>query len=279
MCGRFALFADDDELVSLFDVDLLLGEHRPSFNVAPSQEVRVVMDRLVDGNGHVIRAQESDRADAGTDAGAGAEALPPDQSGAQTPDHARVERQLRLLKWGLVPSWARTPERPIINARAETLTTKPSFRAAAARRRCLVPANGYFEWQAPPTGRGPKQPWFLSAGEGDPVIALAGISEVWRVPGTPADEGDAWLLTCAIVTRSAPDALGEIHDRTPVVVPPEMWDAWLDPRTTDPGSVEGLLRAVPDPALVPREVSRAVGNVRNDSPELIEPAVTGDAPA
>lgn len=262
MCGRFALFADDDELVSLFDVDLLLGEHRPSFNVAPSQEVRVVMDRLVDEGGLVIRAQTSDRTDAGAVAS---------DPGADPTDHARVERQLRLLKWGLVPSWARTPERPIINARAETLTTKPSFRAAAARRRCLVPANGYFEWQSPTSGRGPKQPWFLSAGEGDPVIALAGISEVWRVPGVPADEGDAWLLTCAIVTRSAPDALGEIHDRTPVVVPRDMWDAWLDPRTTDPGSVEGLLRALPDPALVPRKVSRAVGNVRNNSEDLIEP--------
>lgn len=300
MCGRFALFADDDELVSLFDVDLLLDEHRPSFNVAPSQEVRVVMDRLVDEDGHVIRVQGGDRSGAasttqqrGTDrppapgAAAGAPDAEPTTTtpptttptGPTPAGHARVERQLRLLKWGLVPSWARTPERPIINARAETLTTKPSFRAAAARRRCLVPANGYFEWQAPPTGHGPKQPWFLSAGEGDPVIALAGISEAWRVPGTPADEGDAWLLTCAIITRSAPDALGEIHDRTPVVVPPDLWDAWLDPRTTDPGSVEGLLRAVPDPALVPREVSRAVGNVRNDSPELIEPVDPDRTPA
>lgn len=263
MCGRFALFADDDELVSLFDVDLLLGEHSPSFNVAPSQDVRVVMDRLVDEEGRVIRAQASGRDDSG------AVATDP---GADPTDRARVERQLRLLRWGLVPSWAKTPERPIINARAETLTTKPSFRAAAARRRCLVPANGYFEWQAPASGNGPKQPWFLSEGEGDPVIALAGISEVWRVPDATTDEGDPWLLTCAIVTRSAPDALGEIHDRMPVVVPPDRWDAWLDPRTTDPASIDGLLRGLPDPTLVPRKVSRTVGNVRNNSEDLIEPA-------
>lgn len=273
MCGRFALFADDDELVSLFDVDLLLGEHGPSFNVAPSQEVRVVMDRLVDEDGHVIRAQASGRTDSGT-AGSGTvtAAATPTGAGADPTDHARVERQLRLLRWGLVPSWAKTPGRPIINARAETLTTKPSFRAAAARRRCLVPANGYFEWQSPASGSGSKQPWFLSAGEGDAVIALAGISEVWRVPDAPADEGGPWLLTCAIVTRSAPDALGEIHDRMPVVVPPDRWDAWLDPRTTDPASIDGLLRGLPDPALVPRKVSRAVGNVRNNSEGLIEPA-------
>jgi Uncharacterized conserved protein len=271
MCGRFALFADDDELVSLFDVDLLLGEHAPSFNVAPSQEVRVVMDRLVDEDGRVIRTQASGRTDPGaTGSGTAAAAAMPVGAGTDPTDPARVERQLRLLRWGLVPSWAKTPERPIINARAETLTTKPSFRAAAARRRCLVPANGYFEWQSPASG--PKQPWFLSAGQGDPVIALAGISEVWRVPDAPADEGDSWLLTCAIVTRSAPDALGEIHDRMPVVVPPDRWDAWLDPRTTDPASIDGLLRGLPDPALVPRKVSRAVGNVRNDSEGLIEPA-------
>lgn len=264
MCGRFSLFADDEELVSLFDVDLLLGEHRPSFNVAPSQQVRVVMDRLADDNGHTLRPTDV----------------------ADSPN-AHVQRQLRLLRWGLVPSWAKTPERPIINARAETLTTKPSFRSAAARRRCLVPANGYFEWQQPPSGAGRKQPWFLSAGgggptadadEGDPVLALAGIFEAWRIPSSSTDAGShgdgtpsEWLLTCAIITRSAPDALGEIHERTPVVVPPRAWDAWLDPRTTSSEEVEQMLRSIPDPHLVPRRVSTAVGNVRNDSPELILP--------
>lgn len=242
MCGRFALFADDDELMSLFDIDVLEGEHAPTWNQAPSQQIRVVMEPS-------------------------ARAVP-------------VRRKMRLLQWGLVPGWARTPLRPMINARAETLAEKPSFRAAAARRRCLVPANGYFEWQAPAPGAGSraKQPWFLSAGsgsgdEGDPVLALAGIYDAWRAPGAGQGPGssDGWLLTCAIVTRAATDALGVVHDRMPVVVPPALWDAWLDPAMTDLDQVSALLRSIPDPVLSPRRVGPAVGDARNDSPGLIAP--------
>ncbi len=266
MCGRFAMFADDDELVSLFDIDLLEGEHAPTWNQAPSQQVRVVMDRLVPA-----------------DAGPGGQASPSSMGvvdGApDAPAHASgVQRTLRLLEWGLVPGWARSPARPMINARAETLTEKPSFRAAAVRRRCLVPANGYFEWEAP-RGAGPKQAWFLSAraennpDEVDPVVAFAGIYEAWRPPEGERGDGpdDGWLLTCAIVTRAATDSLGRIHDRMPVVVPPDLWDAWLDPRVTDRDQVNALLSSIPDPELVPRKVGRAVGNVHNDSPDLIAP--------
>lgn len=263
MCGRFSLFADDDELVALFDIDLLLGEHSPSWNEAPSRQIRAVLEREV----------PDDPAPAGPRADEGGGGTP--SSGAvvggnpTVPAHAtHVERQLRLLEWGLVPSWAKTPLRPMINARAETLTSKPSFRNAAARRRCLVPANGYFEWQAPEGTRG-KQPWFLSRGDGDPVMAFAGIFEAWRDPA--GGEDAPWLLTCAIVTRSAPDALGEIHDRMPVVVPPDLWEAWLDPETTERDRVDDLLASIPAPALVPRRVGRAVGNVRNDGPDLIAP--------
>ena len=266
MCGRFSLFADDDELVSLFDIDLLLGEHSPSWNEAPSQRIRVVMDRAVPED-------PTDAAPAPVDAARTGGGTPSSMAAVggnpAAPAHpSRIDRQLRLLEWGLVPSWAKPPLRPMINARAETLTTKPSFRSAAVRRRCLVPANGYFEWQAG-VGSGGKQPWFLSEGEGDPVMAFAGIYEAWRDPD--GGEDSPWLLTCAIITRSAPDALGEIHDRSPVVVPPGLWDAWLDPALTDRDRVDNLLRALPTPALVPRKVGRAVGNVRNDGPGLITP--------
>lgn len=168
---------------------------------------------------------------------------------------------MQTHQWGLVPSWARDASRPMINARAESLVDKPSFKAAARRRRCLVPANGYYEWQA---GAGGKQPWFLSAGEGDPVLGFAGIYEAWQGPR------DQWLLTFAIVTRSAPDAVGHIHDRSPVVVPLSMWSEWLDPETETDTEVRHLLDAIASPVLVPRKVGNAVGNVRNNDPSLIE---------
>lgn len=263
MCGRFSLFADDDDLVALFDIDLLLGEHSPSWNEAPSRRIRAVLEREVPDN-------PGSAGPHGHEGGGGTPSSVAAVGGnPEVPAHAtRVERQLRLLEWGLVPSWAKPPLRPMINARAETLTSKPSFRSAAARRRCLIPSNGYFEWQVRAGGDG-KQPWFLSRGEGDPVMAFAGIFEAWRDP-TGGQEAP-WLLTCAIVTRSAPDALGQIHDRMPVVVPPDLWDAWLDPGLTERERVNELLTSIPAPALVPRRVGRAVGNVRNDGPDLIVP--------
>ena len=256
MCGRFSLFADDDELVSLFDIDLLLGEHRPSYNVAPSQSIRVVMDRLVPGAEPEMGSGSGPRSVGGN---------------PEAPAHpTRRERQLRLLEWGLVPGWAKAPMRPMINARAETLTDKPMFRSAAATRRCLVPANGYFEWQVGGAEGGGKQPWFLSGGPGDPVIAFAGVYEAWRAPSVGDEETGEWLLSCAIVTRSAPDALGEIHERTPVVVPADLWDVWLDPEVRNSAAVTEILGAIPDPHLIPRKVGRTVGNVRVNHAGLID---------
>ena len=250
MCGRFSLFADDDELVSLFDIDLLEGENTPfvrsSWNVAPSQSIVTVMDRMrvVADSGQVV-----------------ADAREPRAAG----ERYERRREARHITWGLMPSWAKPDFHPLINARAETITSKPSFRSAASKRRILVPANGSYEWQknaAAPSG--PKQPWWLSAGAGDPLMAFAGIADVRPV-------GDSWDATCAIITRPAPDAVGEIHDRVPVVVPADLWDAWLDPETTDKDAVDGLLAAIPAPTLVPRKVGRAVGNVRNNGPELLDP--------
>ena len=252
VCGRFSLFSDDEDLVSLFHIDLVVGEHTPSWNVAPSHPIRVILDRMV---------SQPVQDPAAT--GASLSGQPPRQShnGERLDTPLIRQRQMRLVEWGLVPEWAKPPFRPMINARSETLVEKPSFRVATSRRRCLVPANGYFEWQQ--SDAGAKQPWFLSGGDDDPVLAFAGIIEMRK------DLENHWWPTCAIVTRSASDALGQIHERTPLVMSPHVWDAWLDPALADSAQIRGLLDAVPVPALTPRRVSRAVGSVKNNGPDLI----------
>jgi putative SOS response-associated peptidase YedK len=192
------------------------------------------------------------------------EVLPPSWNVAPTdPVYAVVQResrQLRVLRWGLVPSWAKDPKvgARFINARRETVATTNAFRAAYAKRRCLLPADGYYEWKPEGTG---KQPYFLTSTTGDP-LAMAGLFEHWKRPdGT-------WLSTCTVLTTSAPDDLGEIHDRTPLLVPEELWAVWLDPEVTDPDAVlvpgtPGVLDAWP--------VGPEVGNVRNNGPHLVDP--------
>jgi putative SOS response-associated peptidase YedK len=173
------------------------------------------------------------------------------------------------MRWGLVPSWAKTPKigSKMINARLETLTDKPAFRVAVARRRLVVPADGYYEWQS--IG-GDKVPYFLhEPGRG---LSFAGLYEMWRDPTRPPEDPDRWLWTYAIVTTTAPDALGHLHDRSPVVVPDDLVDAWLDPELTDPDRVRDLLAAMPEPRLVPHVVSRAVNSANNNGPELRLPA-------
>jgi len=170
-------------------------------------------------------------------------------------------RQLKVVRWGLVPSWAKDPKvgARFINARRETVADKPAFRAAFQRRRCLVPADGYYEWQQ--LG-GEKQPHFLASRTREP-LAMAGLYEVWKSPL------DTWLWTCTVITTEAADELGHIHDRTPLLVPRAAWSRWLDPAIEEPGEellvpgAAGVLDAWP--------VSKAVGNVRNNGPELVVP--------
>ncbi|MCW2714086.1 MAG: yoqW [Frankiales bacterium] len=202
------------------------------------------------------------------------EVLPPTYNVAPTdPVYAVVQReatrQLRVLRWGLVPSWARDAKGAarLINARRETVQSKPAFRAAYARRRCLLPADGYYEWQRDGDR---KQPWFLSSRDGRP-LAMAGLYEVWSPKGAGA--GDR-LWTCTVLTTEAADELGEIHDRTPLLVPRDDWGRWLDPSLEDPG--EGLLVPGTPGVLDAWPVSAAVGNVRNDGPELSRPVAPGE---
>lgn len=256
MCGRFVLATSTEDLLAEFDAKQVVGDDLPpSWNVAPTQRVRIVTERFADG-------RDAQGADHGDD---DARALGP-------------IRQLRTVRWGLVPHWAKDPSigTRMINARSETVGVKPSFRAAAARRRCLVPADGYYEWM---TAGGHKTPYYLYDADGA-VLAMAGLYEIWRDHSAPADDPAALLWTCTVITRAAPDALGHIHDRSPVVVPRDLRDDWLDCEEVagrDRAGVESLLAAIPPPRLVPREVGRAVGNVRNNSASLIDPV--GEAPA
>jgi putative SOS response-associated peptidase YedK len=196
--------------------------------------------------------------------------LPPSWNVAPTdPVYAVLQRgdrrRLQVLRWGLVPSWARSAKDAarFINARRETVAVKPAFRAAYARRRCLLPADGYYEWQVD----GPrKQPWFLSRRDGAP-LAMAGLYEVWAPP-----DGER-LWTCTVITTEATDALGGIHDRTPLLVGEQDWSRWLDPTREDPGE-DLLVPATPD-VLDAWPVGDTVGNVRNDGPELVAPVDPG----
>ena len=225
MCGRFAFFSPHEAVRRLFlpDEEWPAGsEPAPRWNIAPTLEVAAVRAR----------------------SGAGCE--------------------LAALHWGLVPSWAR--ERAIgarmINARAETLAEKPAFRAAFRKRRCLVLADGYYEWRALAGG---KQPYFIHLGSGEP-FGMAGLWESWRDPGS----GSA-LESCVIVTRAATDEVRGIHDRMPVIVPPAAYTAWLDPQSDAAGTLTAVLADGGRPALAVRPVSRRVNNPRNDGPELLEP--------
>lgn len=176
------------------------------------------------------------------------------------------ERVAELMRWGLVPHWARDTALglKLYNARAEGLFDKPSFRQAARRRRCLLPASGFYEWHTP-AGKRPKQPWYLSARDAAP-LAMAGLFEAWR-----ADESAEWLLSCCVVTTEANALMAPIHDRMPVLLAPQDRAVWLARDVQDPATLAPLLRPAPDDALQAWPVSRSVSRGAAEGPELVEP--------
>jgi putative SOS response-associated peptidase YedK len=183
-------------------------------------------------------------------------------------------RQLRVVTWGLVPSWAkdRSIGAKMINARVESVPSKPAFRKAFAKRRCLVPAEGWYEWRTVDTPDGPrKQPMYMTPQDGR-VLAFAGLYEFWSPP-QPADDDrkPATLTTCAIITAPAAGALAEIHDRMPLLLPRDAWRRWLDPRVADPTDLLRSWDEVTGEHLELRPVSPAVNKVDNNGPELLEP--------
>ncbi|HYH18349.1 MAG TPA: SOS response-associated peptidase [Azospirillum sp.] len=175
-------------------------------------------------------------------------------------------RHLALLRWGLVPHWADDPAigNRMINARGETLADKPAFRSAFRHRRCLVPADGFYEWKA--AGRR-KQPYLIRRRDGRP-LAFAGLWERW--PGPKGDPLPQPLETVTIVTTAAGGVVADLHERMPVMLNPADWPLWLDPQAPLP-AVETLLRPAPDPALEAVPVSTRVNDVRNDDDTCIVP--------
>ncbi len=252
MCGRYASARSRIELLEEFSVerdrvDEPLG---PDYNVAPTKPVYAVVTR-------------APRAEPDTPK--------PDAPKPETP---KAQRELRVLRWGLVPSWAKDISigSRMINARAETVSEKPAFRSAFAKRRCLLPADGYYEWQPPPAGtKGRKQPYFICRPDHG-VLAFAGLYEFWRDASLPADDPAAWLCTATVITTTAPDELGEIHDRMPMVIDQGSWTDWLDPGNTDVADVRALLAPAATTGLISYPVAALVNSVRNNGPELIEQA-------
>ncbi len=219
MCGRYAQYSSGEAIANAFDATLQVEDLAPRYNVAPLQWLPVVRQR---------------------------------PSG---------ERVVQALRWGLVPSWSKDEAiaARLINARAETLAEKPSFRAALRRRRCIVPANGFYEWAGQLSG---KQPFYIHPPDGA-LLAFAALWERWTRP----QDGEV-IDSFTIVTTEANALVRPLHDRMPVILGAEDVGAWLD-RDADQEVLRRLLRPCPDGRLVSHPVSRAVGNVRNEGPELI----------
>ncbi|MCF6523451.1 SOS response-associated peptidase [Streptomyces sp. JJ36] len=264
MCGRYAASRRPEDLVGLFQVERWRPEEtvEADWNVAPTKQVHAILDR------------------------------PEKNSGDPRP-----VRQLRVLKWGLVPGWAKSPDMGVkmINARAETVHEKSAYRRPFAARRCLLPADGYFEWmtgeqeldleQQGRRKRSRKQPYFVTPADGA-VLAMAGLYEFWRDRTLADDHPQAWWATCTVITTAAetsllagatgeagapgPQSLADIHPRMPLMMTPDRWDAWLDPARTDPEELRELLAPPPPGTLRAYPVSTDVSNVRNNGPELLE---------
>lgn len=220
MCGRFTQDLEDDDLADLYDLDEVvdLQGRKSRWNGCPTQEFVLC------------------------------------RSGADG------ERVLALHRWGLVPAWARDPKigARLINARSESVDEKPSFRAAFRKRRCLIPANGWFEWKAEASG---KRPWWIAL-DGGP-FSFAGLWESW-------DRGAGPLSTFTILTCPASDAIREIHDRQPAIIPQESYSEWLNPGTPSTRLLD-LARTSHSGPFASWEVGVAVNSARNDRPDLLEP--------
>ena len=182
-------------------------------------------------------------------------------------------RSLDTLHWGLVPFWAKDPKigNRMINARGETVAQKNAFRVPLARRRCIIPADGFYEWQRL-EGAKRKQPMFISRPDGEP-FAFAGLWEKWRNANNLDEDGEPLELhSCTIITCEANEAMAPVHDRMPVVLPPGVWDLWLDPANTDAATASGLLVPAPSSLIRMHPVSTEVNNARNNGAHLIERA-------
>jgi len=223
MCGRFSLTASPTAMAELFDLDAsTVPALAPRYNIAPTQPVAVVR---------------------------------------VAPEGGR--REIGFLRWGLIPAWAKDPGigARMINARAETVAEKPAFRGAFRRRRCLVPASGFYEWRKVDKH---KQPYYIHMADREP-FAIAGLWERWAAP-----TGDV-VESCTLLTTDANDRVRPLHDRMPVILAREAFGRWLDPEVTDPGPLLELLAPYPSEAMALYPVSTFVNAARNDGPRCVEP--------
>jgi putative SOS response-associated peptidase YedK len=295
MCGRFASARKRQELLEEFGVqrDRVAEPLRPDYNVAPTKPVYAVVTRRPEDPAKEQGAgPDSARRDGARPDGAGPDGAAEDQSGGhqagedQAAGHqAAAEpegvRELRVVRWGLVPFWAKDISigSRLINARAETVASKPAFRHAFARHRCLLPADGFYEWEKsgdPKSSR--KQPYYIRREDGG-VLAFAGLYELWRDKDRPDDDPDSWLWTATIITTRAEDEVGRIHDRMPMVIEPARWADWLDPAATSAEALHGLMTPAASVHLTTYPVSTEVNSVRHNGPGLIEPMEGDSDPA
>jgi putative SOS response-associated peptidase YedK len=225
MCGRFTQQRPSAELAALFGAEDLAESPGERYNLAPQQLGLVIVER----------------------------------------DDLR--RAIVPYRWGLVPSWAKDARigSRLINARAETVATTPAFRASFQKRRCIVPADGFYEWErVTPEIR---QPNLIRRADGEPM-AFAGLWSIWRDPTQPESEP---VRTFSIITTTANATLEPIHDRMPVILPASAWTTWLAPTPPETGELLALLGPAPDDLLERYPVSKRVNNARNEGPDLVVP--------
>jgi putative SOS response-associated peptidase YedK len=216
MCGRYTLAAGPEFIAEYFQIDGPIPEFQPSWNITPGGDIPVICE--LPGNG----------------------------------------RSCSLMHWGLIPHWAKKPDSKykMINAKAETLRQRPAYRDAYKHRRCLIPANGFYEWQATPQG---KQPYYIHRRD-EGLLAFAGLWEYW--------EGEHLINSCTIITTRANPLLQTIHDRMPVILTEPDYATWLNPGNADPNLVDPLVRPCDSELLDMYPVSTAVNNPAHDGPEL-----------
>ncbi|MCA9064014.1 MAG: SOS response-associated peptidase [Planctomycetaceae bacterium] len=245
MCGRYTLRTPAPKLVSIFDVPGM-PELAPRYNIAPTQQVLCI--RCTD----------------------------------ETPENDSPDREAIMMRWGLIPSWSASASQAarMINARSETVQETPSFQKAFRQRRCLILADGFFEWEK--NADGSRQPWLIHLPENEP-FAMAGIWESWICPpaSSEVDGSDRPahpdpILSCSILTTSANQDMRPLHHRMPVIVPSDRWTSWLS-HDFDPGSLESAMCSLPDGLLLRYRVTRAMGRPAFDGPECVCPLVeTGE---
>lgn len=241
MCGRFVVARAAGEIQTIFEVDEILGDVPGiSYNIAPTQQISIIVDRAFE------------KAPDGSPIG-------------------ELSRELHSARWGLVPRWAKSPaeHEPLITGRIESILEKPSFKDSVVRRRCVIPASGYYEWHV--AADGTKQPFYITAGP-DGMFALAGLYEWWADPTKEAKDPTRWLLSATILTKHTAPELAHIHDRNPVLLSPDTFEAWLDPHIE--GEEELLAAVSNDSDMVASEaefykVGVEVNMVSNNSQSLI----------